>query len=122
MKILEKKTHLHMDQFLSPAGHPIAVLRFEGDIAASSKDAVLAAYEELPKESAKLIVLDFSKVNYINSSGISLVVQLLMEANHSAREICAVGLSPHFVKVFTVAGITNYARLFDTEKDAIAAL
>jgi len=120
--MMDSKTKWHVDQLTSPAGHPVTVLRFEGDIAATSKDAVLGSYQSLPKESSKLILLDFSKVGYMNSSGITLVIQLLMEAYHHAQKIYAFGLSPHFTKVFMVAGITKYAGLFHSEAEAIAAL
>ena len=87
-----------------------------------SKDVVLGTYQRLPRELSKLVLLDFSKVGYINSSGITLVIQLLMEAYQSARKIYAFGLSPHFTKVFTVAGITDYAGLFHSEAEALKAL
>ena len=119
---MESKTKVHVDRVLSPAGHPVTVVRFEGDIAATSKDAVLGVYQRLPGESTKVILLDFSKVGYINSTGITLVIQLLIEAYQSARKIYAFGLSPHFTKVFTVAGITSYAGLFHSESEALEAL
>jgi len=31
------------------------------------------------------VLLDFTKVDYINSSGIALVIQMLIEASNSAR-------------------------------------
>ena len=83
-----------------PSGYPVAVLRFEGDIASTSKDAVLGAYEGLPRETTKLILLDFTRVDYINSSGIALVIQLLIQAAHSGQTVFAFGLSAHFTKVF----------------------
>ena len=97
-------------------------MRFEGDIASTSKDAVLGTYQGLPKELSKLIFLDFTKVDYINSSGIALVIQLLIEAASSAQKISAFGLSPHFNKVFTMVGITKYAGLFPGQSEALAAL
>jgi anti-sigma B factor antagonist len=118
---MQTKTKWHIDELKSPAGHPVFVLRFDGDIAATSKEEFQGCYQSLPKESSKLILLDFSKVSYINSSGITLVIQLLMEAYHHAQKVCAFGLSPHFTKVFTVAGITKYADLFRTQSEAIAS-
>jgi hypothetical protein len=44
-----------------------------------------------------------------------------MEAYHSTQKIYAFGLSPHFTKVFMVAGITKYAKLFSDQASAIAA-
>src|ERR1700746_2043104 len=104
--IMQNETKSHVDQLTSPAGHSVAVLRFEGDIA-TSKDAVLGIYQGLPKESPRVILLDFTKVDYINSSGIALVIQLLIEADNSFQKISAFGLSPHFNKVFTMVGITK---------------
>jgi anti-sigma B factor antagonist len=118
---VQSETKSHVDQLKSPSGFPVAVLRFEGDIASTSKDAVLGAYQGLPKETTKLILLDFTGVDYINSSGIALVIQLLIEATNAGQKVCAFGLSPHFTKVFTMVGITKYAGLFPTQAEALAA-
>lgn len=119
---MQTETKSRVDQLTSPAGHEVSVLRFEGDIASTSKDAVLGAYQGLPKETAKIVLLDFSKVDYINSSGIALVIQLLIEASNAGQRVYAFGLSPHFTKVFTMVGITKYAGLFPGQAEALAAL
>src|ERR1700741_497572 len=109
-------------QLTSATGQAVAALRVEGDIASTSKDAVLGSYQSLPKETVKLVLLDFSKVDYINSSGIALIIQMLIEASNSGQKVYAFGLSPHFTKVFTMVGITKYAGLFPSQADALAAL
>ena len=119
---MQSETKSRVDQLTTPAGHPVAVLRFEGDISSTSKEAVIGTYKSLPKETTKLVLLDFSKVDYINSSGIALVIQLLIEASNSGHKVYAFGLSPHFTKVFTMVGITKYADLFSTQEQALAAL
>ena len=119
---MQSETKSRAEQLTSPAGNPVTILRFEGDIASTSKEAVLGAYQALPKTEVKRIVLDFTKVDYINSSGIALVIQLLIEAANSGQKVCAFGLSPHFVKVFTMVGITKYAGLFPTQAEALAIL
>jgi anti-sigma B factor antagonist len=119
---VQTETKARVDQLNSPAGHPVTVLRFEGDIASTSKEAVLGTYQALPKETNKLVLLDFTKVEYINSSGIALVIQMLIEASNSNQKVYAFGLSPHFTKVFTMVGITKYAGLFPSQSEALAAL
>ena len=119
---MQTDTKTRIDQITSPAGHPVAVLRFEGDIASTSKEAVLGNYQSLPKATTKLILLDFTKVDYINSSGIALVIQMLIEAANSGQKVYAYGLSQHFTKVFTMVGITKYAGLFPDQASAMAAL
>jgi anti-sigma B factor antagonist len=119
---VQSETKSRVDKLTSTHGYPVMVLRFEGDIASTSKDAVLGTYQSLPKDTTKLILLDFTGVEYINSSGIALIIQLLIEASNSGQKVYAFGLSAHFTKVFTMVGITKYANLYATQAEALAAL
>ena len=119
---MQSETKSRVDQLTAPSGHPVVVIRFEGDIASTSKEAVLGAYQSLPKETTKIILLDFTGVDYINSSGIALVIQLLIEAANASQKVYCFGLSTHFTKVFTMVGITKYSGLFPTQAEALAAL
>jgi anti-anti-sigma factor len=118
---VQNETKARVEQLTSSAGHQVAVLRFAGDIASTSKDAVLGTYQALPKGTT-LVLLDFTKVDYINSSGIALVIQLLIDASNSGQKVCAFGLSAHFTKVFTMVGIPKYAGIFPSQAEAMAAL
>jgi anti-anti-sigma factor len=118
---VQSETKSSVDQLATPAGEPVSVLRFEGDIASTSREAVLGAYQSLPKSETKLILLDFTRVEYINSSGIALVIQLLIEAANAGQKVAAFGLSAHFTKVFTMVGIAKYAALYAAEAEALAA-
>ena len=118
---MQPGTKSRVEQLTSSAGHAVAVLRFEGDIASTSKDAVLGTYQALPQD-ARLVLLDFTRVDYINSSGIGLIIQLLMEASKTGQKVSAFGLSPHFTKVFTMVGITKYAQLFGSEGEALKGI
>jgi anti-anti-sigma factor len=117
---VQTETKASVDQISDSKGGQVSVLRFSGDISSSSHDALLGTYETVTKSYP--VLLDFSKVDYINSSGIALVIQMLMEANKSGQKIAAFGLTPHFQKVFTMVGITKYASLFPDEGAAKASL
>jgi anti-sigma B factor antagonist len=119
---VQSETKSRVEQVTSSAGNPVTALHFEGDIASTSKEAVLGTYQALPKSDVKRILLDFTKVDYINSSGIALIIQLLIEAAGAGQKVFLVGLSPHFVKVFTMVGITKYSTLAATQAEALAAL
>ena len=109
-------------QLTGASGQAITCLRFSGDVSSASKDAIVGTYQALDKASHKQILLDFKGVEYLNSSGIALVIQVLMEANKSGQTIAICGLTPHFTKVFTMVGITKYATLYPDEAAAVAAL
>ena len=106
----------------SASGHPVGVLAFSGDISSTSKEAILAAWHGLDGASSR-VLLDFTGVDYINSSGIAIIIQMLLEASKSGgRTIAIFGLSPHFQKVFTMVGINKYAALHPDEAAALASL
>ncbi len=116
----DKTANVKVTEIAGPTGSPIVVLRFSGDITSASKAVVLGTYEGLPKES-KRILLDFSKVEYLNSSGIALIIQMLIQAGKAGQSVQTFGLSPHFQKVFTMVGMTKYTKLYSDEPSACAA-
>jgi anti-sigma B factor antagonist len=116
----EQGTKVKTEEIRRADGVPITVLRFSGDITSTSQTAVFGTYQSLP-ESAKRILLDFSKVDYLNSSGIALVIQMMIAANKHGQAIQTFGLTPHFQKVFTMVGITKYTTLHPDETTACAA-
>jgi anti-anti-sigma factor len=116
----DKTTQVKVNEIAGPTGAPIVVLRFSGDITSASKGAVLGTYEALPKES-KRILLDFSNAEYMNSSGIALIIQMLIQAGKAGQSVQTFGLSSHFRKVFTMVGMTKYTKLYSDEPTACAA-
>ena len=119
MQTTTKVTHRNAT---ASSGQLVAVLSFSGDISSASKDAILGAYQSLNGAAGK-VLLNFSGVEYINSSGIAIIIELLLEAQkNGSRSIGLFGLTPHFQKVFTMVGITKYAVLYPDEKASLAAL
>jgi anti-anti-sigma factor len=113
-------TRVSVEELPSTSGDPITVLRFSGDITSASQPAVMGTYEGLP-DATKRILLDFSKVEYLNSSCIALVIQMMIAASKRGQTIRTFGLSPHFQKVFTMVGITKYTSLHPDEPSACNA-
>ena len=116
----DRTASVKVSETAGPSGKPITALRFSGDITSTSKETVLGTYQGLPPE-VKRIVLDLSKVEYINSSGIGLIIQVLMQARKTGRSVQTFGLSDHFRKVFTMVGMTKYTELHTDELSACAA-
>ncbi len=79
-------TKVSIDNATGVSGLPVTVIRFTGDISSTSREAVLGTYHGLPEPDRARILLDFSKVEYINSSGIALVIQMLLEAIESRSD------------------------------------
>jgi len=119
---MQTETTAKVEKGTAASGTPVTIIRFAGDISSNSKDAVLGTYQKLSKEENKQILLDFSKSEYLNSSGIALVIQIMMEASKSGQTIHVFGLTAHFQKVFKMVGITKYATVHDSETAAKASV
>ena len=106
---------------MSASGDPVGILSFSGDIASTSKETIMQAYAGMDAAVTK-VLLDFTGVDYINSSGIAIIIQLLLDARKSGRHTIGIfGLTPHFQKVFTMVGVAKYAHLSPDEATALAS-
>jgi anti-sigma B factor antagonist len=122
MNKVQSANKVSQQQLHGASGREVTCFHFTGDISSASKDAIVDTYHALDKETHKTILLDFKGVEYLNSSGIALVIQVLMEASKSGQTVAICGLTPHFTKVFTMVGITKYATLSPDEAAALASL
>ena len=117
---MQAEARARIDTLSGSGGKPISAIRFSGDISSNSRDAILGSYEQIAKDHA--VLLDFVKVDYVNSSGIALIIQLMLEAGKADQKVALFGLTPHFQKVFTMVGIGRYAEIAADEAAAVAAV
>ncbi len=87
------------------------VVVLKGDITASSSEAWGQLTGQDPWPQAML--LDFSKVEYINSSGIALLIGLVREARKHGGAVRARGLSEHYRKIFRMVGLSEYVQILE---------
>ena len=74
-----------------------AVLDLRGEINGFAQEALDAAYGEAEAMDMEAILLNFEEVDYINSTGIALIVGLLARARAEKRRLVAYGLSGYVV-------------------------
>src|SRR2546428_13970236 len=98
----------------------VAIVDLQGEIDSFAEDVLNAAYAEAESRDANVILLNFSKVDYINSTGIALIVSLLARARKSKRRLLACGLSDHYVEIFQITRLVDFMSVFPDEKSALA--
>jgi anti-sigma B factor antagonist len=98
-----------------------AVLDLRGEINGFAQEALDAAYAEAEAESPEVILLNFEGVDYINSTGIALIVGLLARARASRRRLMAYGLSDHYVEIFNITRLSDFLSVLPDEESALAA-
>src|SRR6266576_4493560 len=98
----------------------VAIVDLQGEIDSFAEDVLNAAYAEAESRDANVILLNFSKVDYINSTGIALIVSLLARARKSKRRLLACGLSSQYDEIFKIICLVVFMNVFPDESSALA--
>ena len=98
----------------------IAVLDLVGEINGFAEEALNTAYAEAEATDPKTVLLNFEKVDYINSTGIALIVGLLARARAAHRSLLACNLSDHYVEIFNITRLSDFMSVLPDEESAIA--
>lgn len=85
----------------------------------SSEATLETAYSEVSPNGP--ILLNFSGTQYINSSGIALIVGILARARKQARRVAAFGLSDHYREIFEVTRLSDFMGVYVDERSAMSA-
>ena len=96
----------------------VAVIDLQGDINAFAEATLINAYVEATATEAKSLALNFSEVEYINSTGIALIVGLLARARNDNQAVIAFGLSDHFTNIFEITRLSDFMQIVPDEAAA----
>jgi anti-sigma B factor antagonist len=96
-----------------------AVIDLRGDLDGRATAGIGDAYEQAVLGAPTTLVLNFADVDYINSTGIALIVGLLGRARGSAIAVHVVGLSEHYRHIFEITRLADFMTFFPTEDAAV---
>src|SRR5262245_897563 len=99
----------------------VSAIDIEGDITAQSEDVLMDAYGRASGEGVRVIVLNFTALEYMNSGGIGLLVTLLVRAQRQHQSVLAYGLSDHYRQIFELTRLDEAVGIHDSEAEALAA-
>ena len=99
-----------------------SIIDIQGEVSASAEKALMDAYMEASTSTTSAIILNFSKLEYLNSSGIGLLVTLLIRANRQQQRLLAFGLSQHYRSIFEITRLSEAIGIYDTETQALAGV
>lgn len=99
----------------------VSVIDIQGEINAFAENVLMDAYTEASQPGVKAIVLNFSRLAYMNSSGIGLLVTLLIRANRQKQKLLAFGLNDHYKQIFELTRLNEAIGIYDSEEEAVSA-
>ncbi|MEE8331204.1 MAG: STAS domain-containing protein [Acidimicrobiia bacterium] len=98
-----------------------AVIDINGEVDATADQALVAAYEEASADGVVSVILNFTGLEYMNSSGIGLLVTMLIRANRNKQRLCAYGLTDHYREIFQLTRIDEAIVVYGSEAEALSA-
>lgn len=99
----------------------ISIIDIQGEVSAFAEKVLMEAYAEASTSTTRTIILNFSGLEYMNSSGIGLIVTLLIRVNRQKQHLLAYGLSEHYQHIFEITRLSDAINIYPTEDEAVAA-
>lgn len=96
------------------------VIDLSGEVNAFAEAALNSAFAQAGSTSPATVVLNFTGVVYINSTGIALIVALLAQARKVRMELRVAGLSEHYQHIFSITRLADFMSIYADEASAIA--
>ena len=97
----------------------VATIDLSGEINSFAEQQLKEAYLLAESSNPATILLNFDNVSYINSTGIALIVGLLVQARKSRRKLVVFGLSDHYTKIFQITRLVDFMTIYSDEEEAL---
>jgi anti-sigma B factor antagonist len=100
----------------------VAEIVIKGELSGFSHQTLLDAFCQANEPGTQAIIFDFTQVAYLNSSGIGLLVTLLIQARRAGHRLIGYGLNQHYLKIFELTRLSESMPVFGSRGEALAAI
>lgn len=113
----QAKVVMHVRQ----ANATTSIIDIQGEVTAFAEQVMMQAYAEASTPMTRALILNFTGLEYMNSSGIGLIVTLLIRVNRQKQRLLSYGLNDHYRHIFNLTRISDAIRIYASEAEAVAA-
>lgn len=99
----------------------VSIIDIQGEVTASAEEALMLAYNQASTDNTCVLVLNFEGLEYMNSSGIGLIVTLLIRSQRQQQRLVVFGLSEHYQHIFELTRLNEAINMYPNEQEALAA-
>ena len=97
------------------------IIDIDGEVTAFAENSLMDGYNSATAQGARAIILNFTHMSYMNSSGIGLLVTLLIRINRQKQRLLTYGLSEHYQHIFELTRLNDAIGIYSSEAEAVAA-
>jgi anti-sigma B factor antagonist len=96
-----------------------SVIDIAGNVTAACADLLTDAYTQASDQDTRAIVLNFSGLDSM-TSGIGLLVSLVVRARCQRQQLLACGLSEHYRQILALTRLDDSIGMYEDEAQALA--
>lgn len=97
-----------------------SIIDIQGEVSAFAEQVLMQAYTEASAPTTRTIILNFDGLEYMNSSGIGLLITLLIRVNRQKQRLLSYGLNEHYRHIFALTRISDAIHIYENEEEALA--
>ena len=99
----------------------VGVITISGRLALGGETERLdAAIKGMLQKDVKTFVLDITSLDYVDSSGIGMLVSCLTNAKKAGGDLKLVGANPRIRRIFSMTGVDSIMSMYSTMAEATA--
>jgi anti-sigma B factor antagonist len=104
-----------------PAAAGTCIIEVQGEFTAFAEEELMSAYRQACDAGVHSIILNFEGLEFMSSSGIGLLVTLLIRAQRRQQRLLAHGLSDHYCQIFELTRLNEAISIYQDQSEALAA-
>ena len=98
----------------------LTICRVDGEIDINSSPEIKKTFDKLISKKESKIVINFSKVTYVDSSGLATLVEILKNMRTYGGKMRLTNLSPKIKSLFEITKLEKLFEILSDEEDAIS--
>jgi anti-sigma B factor antagonist len=118
----EMMSTINLSTNVRKAKEGVSVIDISGEVTGFAEAALTDAYNQASNASTRAVVLNFGELAYMNSSGIGLLVTLLIRAQRQKQRLLACGLSEHYRQIFELTRLNEAIGIYASEGEALTSV
>lgn len=99
----------------------LTVCGLEGEIDINTAPEIKKAFDKLIAKKDPKIIINFTKVTYVDSSGLATLVEILKNMRLYGGRMRLVNLAPKIKSLFEITKLEKLFEIFATEEEAISS-
>jgi anti-anti-sigma factor len=97
----------------------IVICNAEGEIDINTSPELRKAFDGFIRDNLKKVLIDFSNVSYIDSSGLATLIELLQRLNKIGGKLNICNVSEKIKNIFEVTKLHKLFKIFESRDEAL---